>query len=58
MNALFFEQLLGYPDLGVINFRVETSTIYIDCISNLSHGINTQTMEKSAKVIDTRQRVV
>ena len=58
MNALFFEQLLGYPDLGVVNFRVQTNTIYLDCISNLSQGINTQTMEKSVKVIDTRQRVV
>ena len=58
MNALFFEQLLGYADLGVVNFRVQADTFYLDCISNLSQGISTQTMEKSVKVVDTRQRVV
>jgi Helix-turn-helix domain of transposase family ISL3 len=58
MNSLFFEQLLGYLDLGVVNFRVDSTTIYLDCISNLCVGINTQTMEKSDKVVDTRQRTV
>lgn len=58
MNALFFEQLLDYADLGIVNFRTQTDTIYLDCISNLSQGINLKTMEKSVKVIDTPQRIV
>jgi hypothetical protein len=58
MNSLFFEQLLGYLDLGVVDFRIDSTTIYLDCISNLSEGIDTQTMKKSEKVVDTRQRTV
>jgi hypothetical protein len=58
MNALFFEQLLGYADLGVVNFRTDSDTIYLDCISNLSEGLNLTTMEKSTTVISTRTRVV
>jgi Helix-turn-helix domain of transposase family ISL3 len=58
MNSLFFEQLLGYLDLGVVTFRIDSTTIYLDCISNLSDGLDTQTMEKSNKVVDTRQRTV
>lgn len=58
MHALFFEQLLGYPDLGVVNFHIEKDTITLDCISNLSQGIHIETMEKSDQVISTRQRTV
>jgi hypothetical protein len=58
MNVLFFEHLLGYVDLGVVSFGIQTDVIYLDCISNLSQGINTKTMEKGTKVVNTRQRTV
>ena len=58
MNAMFFEHLLGYVDLGVVSFDIQTDAIYLDCISNLSQGINTKTMEKGTKVVNTRQRTV
>ncbi|MFT5916408.1 MAG: hypothetical protein ACI81T_002917, partial [Bacteroidia bacterium] len=58
MNVLFFEHLLGYVDLGVVSFDIQTDVIYLDCISNLSQGINTKTMEKGTKVVNTRQRTV
>ena len=58
MAVLFFQQLLGYADLGIVNFKIQTDVIHLDCISNLPQGINTETMEKSTKVVDTRQRTV
>ncbi len=36
MNARFFERLLGYVDLGVVSFDIQTDAIYLNCISNLS----------------------
>ena len=58
MDSIFFEQLLGYLDLGVFQVRVLSDGFHVDCYSNLAQGLGPKTLEKSDVVICKRQRVV
>ncbi len=58
MDSKFFEQLLGYLDLGVLQVRILSDGFHVDCYSNLKQGLNFQTLEKSDIVLTKRERVV